>query len=145
MNDTNKTIETTADLPGFGTVRLSVVLRKLGPRRRPRAPNSRVYIWPEKESVLENLVNRRDRPVKLYKIAAEAALSVAMIAKTSLRWSQKAGCGCGCSPGFVAGRPLFHTDSFVDVHVTIGSQVLVLCSVASDVCKTAATLADSCT
>jgi len=64
-----------------------------------------VYVDVEGESILENLGNRFSRPVNLYKPAALAALEYTYGVPASsikLAWSQKAGCRCGCSPGFIA-------------------------------------------
>jgi hypothetical protein len=60
----------------------------------------RVNVWPEGENLLENMANRFDRPQKLYRAVAKQALADLGITGT-LRWSQKAGCSCGCSPGFI--------------------------------------------
>ena len=68
-----------------------------------------IYVWLEDENVMENLMNRRDRPSKAYK---EFVLPLGLKelgytedeAKAIIKkayWSQKAGCQCGCSPGFL--------------------------------------------
>lgn len=68
-----------------------------------------IYVWEEGESVLENLMNRRSRPAKLYKkhvlIPGLKELGytdqeMEVIVKNA-HWSQRAGCNCGCSPGFL--------------------------------------------
>lgn len=75
-------------------------------RSRSRAIESRldkqprVYLWPEGEGVLDNFVNRWSRPTTLYRKVAKAVLADLGI-EGSLRWDQRAGCSCGCSPGFV--------------------------------------------
>lgn len=84
--------------------------------RRLRANSkSRVFIWPKNESVMDNLVNRRDRPHDAWKRFAEKAAALFDVQADKISWSQKAGCACGCSPGFVihGDRPGF------DIHVTI--------------------------
>ena len=72
------------------------------PRSRFRT-KSRVYVWPKNESVIENFVNRRSRPLNLYRQALREGLSNAGVdlSNVDYRWSQKAGCSCGCSPGFI--------------------------------------------
>lgn len=82
--------------------------------------NSRVYIFHD-ENILENLENRFSRPVKFYR--AEVLPQVKSHIKETLgievenlkfSWSQKAGCSCGCSPGFVI-KGMAGQDIFVDV------------------------------
>jgi hypothetical protein len=91
--------------------------------RATRKP--RVYFWAEGEPVLQNLIFRRARPSKLYRALLPEALAQ-LLADKSLRdvealvmakatWSQRAGCSCGCSPGFV----LDAVDVGYDVHVTV--------------------------
>ena len=62
---------------------------------------SKVYVHPTNETIAENLIMRRSRNVELYKKIATACLPKFSIYFESMRWSQKAGCSCGCSPGFV--------------------------------------------
>lgn len=84
--------------------------------RRPDPVRARLYVWPENESVLENLVvGRFTRPVKLLRAALPAILeATGLPAKTKARWSQYAGCSCPCSPGFVLdAKPGF------DIHATV--------------------------
>lgn len=69
-----------------------------------RKPAVRVYVWVEGENMLENFANRFDRPTKLYRKALPIAFDKLGINPDEIDrivWSQKAGCGCGCSPGFV--------------------------------------------
>lgn len=61
----------------------------------------RVFVNISDESLLENLENRRNRPVKIYGNIAKSALQAAGIEIKTLRWSQYAGCTCACSPGFI--------------------------------------------
>ena len=77
---------------------------------------TRIYIWPQGESVLQNLENRRQRPYTTYKKEVIPAVleKMGMPADTKLRWSQYAGCSCPCSPGFIVDGHSLH-----DVHVTI--------------------------
>ena len=73
-------------------------------RWQRRKPAVRVYCWLEGESVLENFANRFDRPTKLYRKALPIAFDKLGLDPDEIDrivWAQKAGCGCGCSPGFV--------------------------------------------
>lgn len=71
--------------------------------RRDWSAKPRVYLWPEGESVLENFQNRRSRPINEYRSILRQAFAQEGIDVSNLeyRWSQKAGCSCGCSPGFI--------------------------------------------
>lgn len=79
---------------------------------------ARVYIHIDGESILQNLQDRRIRPYNVYKkevlplLAAQLGFDVSTL---DLRWSQRAGCSCPCSPGFVD-----HSHRLArDIHVTI--------------------------
>ena len=94
--------------------------------RRPTM--SRIYFWPA-ESVQENLENRRVRPYTECKKLIPYVLEMAQIGhfrffhNVTARWSQKAGCACGCSPGFILDGRLVprNINNFgtYDIHVTI--------------------------
>ncbi len=60
-------------------------------------PKTRVYMS-FSESVWENLENRHSRPWKAIKPLLE---NMPGAERLTFRWSQKAGCNCGCSPGFI--------------------------------------------
>lgn len=83
---------------------------------------SKIYIWPEGESLLDNLINRDSRPLKAYRAVMEKALDSLGISRDGLeiKWSRKAGCGCGCSPGFIVDgwNAKLHRK---DLHVTVVS------------------------
>jgi len=83
----------------------------------PRMANVKVFIFPKNESILENLVNRRSRPYHEWKEAVMDEVREILGDNVKLRWSQKCGCACGCSPGFttdVAGTK----DIFIDLDCT---------------------------
>lgn len=62
---------------------------------------SRVYIEHEKESIAENLLTRFSRDVSAYKTQVVPILcQILNLTSRDFSWSQKAGCSCGCSPGF---------------------------------------------
>ena len=79
------------------------LLRMPNPRQGGYKTKSRIYICPEGETIPENFNNRRTRPLGLYRESALKALDKLEIDRTklSVKWSQKAGCRCGCSPGFI--------------------------------------------
>ncbi len=79
---------------------------------------ARVYIHTSGESLAENLMGRRTRPYNVYKkelLPKLAQLLGLNLDELDLRWSQKAGCTCSCSPGFVDGSYRLTRD----IHVTI--------------------------
>lgn len=80
------------------------------------AKQTRIYVWPQGESILENLENRRQRPYTAYKKEVIPAVleKMGLPADTKVRWSQYAGCSCPCSPGFIVDG-----DSRRDVHVDV--------------------------
>lgn len=56
------------------------------------------------ESVWDNLMNRRNRPTKIWKMVGETAMASLGLEEElfeKMYWNQRAGCGCGCSPAFV--------------------------------------------
>lgn len=81
---------------------------------RPRSCKSRAYITPKCESVLGNIENRFKRPVVLYREILTQVLKEMSHVGIEASWSQRAGCSCGCSPGFVLNA---HWD--FDIHVSV--------------------------
>jgi len=83
--------------------------------RRERSRKTKVYIWPEGENVIENLQNRRSRPYSVYRkeVIPQVLAELGIPADARVRWSQRAGCSCPCSPGFIIegyyGREAFVT------------------------------------
>lgn len=71
--------------------------------RREYESSPRVYVSVEGETLLQDFVSRMDRPQRAFKAAARVAIEQFGLTRklAKLRWSQKAGCSCGCSPGFV--------------------------------------------
>lgn len=83
---------------------------------RDATKRSRVHVFQDGESVLDNLQDRFTRPSKLYR---EVVLAQFPELKDKLNWSQKAGCGCGCSPGFVVSETLRDEKSRpLDIYIT---------------------------
>lgn len=77
---------------------------------------SRIYIWPKGETILQNLENRRSRPINQWRkeVIPEILKQAGFPADMRVKFSQKCGCQCGCSPGwFITGH------HGVKVHATI--------------------------
>lgn len=99
----------------------AVNLRQVENRYRGgRKVKSRVYVCPRGETVIDNIMKRRSRPINDYRSAARSALSHIGVdlTKVEMKWSQKAGCSCGCSPGFVVDGYDPRIDG-QDVHVDV--------------------------
>ena len=83
-------------------IEAKVEVRKRNPGDRNAHKRGIVYFSHEGENVLENFGNRVARPSDLYKTFLPAVIGAADLPlDTRFVWSQKAGCPCGCSPGFV--------------------------------------------
>lgn len=82
-------------------------------------PKTRIYIFQKDETIIENLQNRTVRPYTTYKkeVIPEILQSLNLPAETKVKWSQKAGCACGCSPAFIV-----EGDYSKDVFVTISNK-----------------------
>lgn len=74
-------------------------------RRNSKSIKSLAFVWIEDETIEEHLMNRRNRPSKLYRVLLEVALKKAGIEFEKIQWSQRAGCSCPCSPGFIITGP----------------------------------------
>lgn len=62
----------------------------------------RIFFLHRDESIGENVIFRRSRPVAEYqKLLPEILKSVHLDPETLCTWSQTAGCSCGCTPGFI--------------------------------------------
>lgn len=66
-----------------------------------------IYVYPEGETISENLANRRQRPNTTYKklLKAHGLDKLNVPPDHKLAWNQYAGCECGCSPGFFVTAP----------------------------------------
>lgn len=83
--------------------------------RREYNARARMYFHTVGETILENLMERRNRPTELYRgVMAQVLAQAGLHPDTKVFWSQKAGCGCGCSPGFVI-KDHSRFDVWVDV------------------------------
>lgn len=79
---------------------------------------SRVYLSVEDEGLLDNLNNRVNRPVVLWKeIALKGLREIGLTEEVigGLKWSQYAGCSCPCSPGFIIKENVMGYDFFISV------------------------------
>lgn len=81
-----------------------------------RFTHGRVYVSSDEPfNALEDLTNRRRRPHQVWKPQVREALARIDLEPEAMHWNQKAGCSCGCSPGFVThGVP-----GNVDIWVTL--------------------------
>lgn len=82
-----------------------------------KAKYARIYVWPEGENIAHNLLARHNRPYNVYKAEVLPQLTKALGIEGDLtyKWSQKAGCSCGCSPGFIEQSGKLRYDIHVDV------------------------------
>ncbi len=82
---------------------MSIVIKKITEKYNKKGRGkSIIYFSPLNETISENLLKRRNRPVEDYKEMIPEILGYLGYPKDAeMKWSQKAGCNCGCSPGFV--------------------------------------------
>ena len=91
-------------------------ISKLDVRSSDCLKKTRIYFFVRNESVMENLMKRHSRPHTEYRKLLPKVYKKARIdEKIPVKWSQKAGCSCGCSPGFIVnshfGKEVFVTVS----------------------------------
>ncbi len=86
-------------------------------RQSRRPQKSRVYFFPENETVLENLLQgRHNRPFREYRKLLPFVLRHLGQDTPKASWSSKAGCSmCPCSPGFILDTTALGIDIFVTV------------------------------
>lgn len=88
---------------------------------RERTSHTRVYFHHD-ETLLQNLRDRRSRPHRYYRTLLPQVFAEVLrqegwtwdLGAVDVAWSQKAGCRCGCSPGFIV-RGAYRS---WDVHVS---------------------------
>lgn len=77
----------------------------------------------EKFNVIEDLMNRHRRPYATWRKAIRTALAKVDIDLSKMAWSQKAGCSCGCSAGFVLDKQNLEINGeffrYFDIWVTL--------------------------
>lgn len=120
-NDKGHTMEHTVETPA-GTVHI----RERAATHRRIANKPRIYASVPDFNLLEDLTNRNRRPFRQWRKLVNDAIMASGIGVDTARmgWDQRAGCGCGCSPGFVLdnhnsvviGTMAFHN---YDVFVTL--------------------------
>lgn len=69
-------------------------------KHTPNGP-SFVSVFPDGESIIDNLLDRHDRPWHIWKPMVEKALREMGVEFEKLAWRQRYYCECPCSPGFV--------------------------------------------
>jgi len=86
-----------------------------------RQKKARIYFSHQGESVITNLVERRSRPTFVYKNFFPQVLEYMKLKPEDYKfvWSQKAGCTCGCSPGFILQPKTTNVCLNKDIFVTI--------------------------
>lgn len=95
---------------------------ELKPQDGARYKKTRVYVWPSNETIVDNLLSRHDRPHRQWRkdVLPEVFSELGLAEGTKARWSQYAGCSCGCSPAFILDVNLANRD----VHVKLGGEHL---------------------
>ena len=102
---------------------MKIVENKLQDRpvyQNGRYVKPRIYFFVKNETLLENMEVRRSRPYNEYRKLLNEAFTIHGIDSNNIKvnWSQKAGCSCGCSPGFICqgfDEKLYGKDMFVTV------------------------------
>lgn len=104
-------------------IEITIIERKIyaGQRYSEYVSAPRMYVDIKDETLVENLMNRRSRPYNLYKTLIHSSLLGEMFDLGKLQWSQRAGCSCPCSPGFilpkqtlnVGGNTFNHFDAWI--------------------------------
>lgn len=85
---------------------------------RQKNRSARIYFF-HNENVMENLANRRARSYRDYKKLLPAIYQeLGLPENTKVRWSQRAGCSCPCSPGFIVQGFIGLFDIMVDLDAT---------------------------
>jgi hypothetical protein len=93
-------------------IKLHSITKDYRRKGEPHRHKNKMYIFPQGETLIENLENRRNRPYNVYKkevipvvmelIKKEYPDYYEELKDTKWGWNQKCGCSmCPCSPGFV--------------------------------------------
>lgn len=93
-------------------------IRNVKEIRRSRTGNARVFVSAKDENPIKDMLTgaRWNRPYQAWRPVVQAELAKRGL-PTNVHWSQRAGCACGCSPGFIVPNSM---NLGVDLHVTIG-------------------------
>ena len=107
----------------FDNILVSIKELKVRESDDKRPKNSRIHVF-HKGVGSEHLFGiangaRWNHPSDLYRqvVVPEALKALNLPASTSVRWSQKAGCSCGCSPGFIVSDNEGHREVFVTIEI----------------------------
>ena len=100
------------------------------PNDERRARKSVIYVHVTNQDFAKPVAElfsgwRRNNPFKDYReqVLPKAFPLLGLPADTKVRWSQKAGCSCGCSPGFVITNPQYRpTNYWVDINLNMEVQ-----------------------
>jgi hypothetical protein len=86
----------------------------------------RMYVSVADETIMDNLANRKRRPYNIYKTLIHSSDIASVLDLSKLSWSQKAGCSCPCSPGFILNPQILKDEdgnrvnfTYFDVWVTL--------------------------
>ena len=77
-------------------------------QKQSKFQKTKVYFFQQGETISENLANRYSRECTLYRkellplVIEQLKHSHPTLKDCKFNWSQRAGCSCGCSPGFIA-------------------------------------------
>ena len=100
----------------FEIVKAKKQARHAGSNNREWNKRSRAYVFTQGESILSNILKRRNRPRDLYR---SILLNQYPELEGRIKWSQTAGCSCGCSPGFIVDETLRDDQHRpVDIYIT---------------------------
>jgi hypothetical protein len=101
--------------------------RSVGTTWRQYTAQPRIYVYVNDFDVIEDLENRFRRPHKVYRRYAVEALETLGMTDPKFSWSQKAGCSCGCSPGFIVSEDnrVVNGTRYWDLWIDINSAPLV--------------------
>lgn len=82
-----------------------------------REAKTRIYFFPEDESIIENFIyGRWNRDYRAYRKLLPEVFQKINRKQMEVKWSQYAGCSCGCSPGFIV-KGMKDIDVFVEVKI----------------------------
>jgi hypothetical protein len=100
---------------------LKVIDVEIRPRDQREFQSPRLYFWFEAETVLDQLYSRRDTARhQLIEPLIRPTLEANSIHVQSFSYSRKAGCDCGCSPGFILNGAKHPENVEFDVYIVVG-------------------------
>jgi hypothetical protein len=96
----------------------------------PKKKFDKIYIWIAKETIIENLINRRNRPYTNYKkevipqlmkrLKKESPKVYENLKDVKWGWNKNCGCTmCPCSPGFVGNVRKDYPNNVYTIHVDV--------------------------